>query len=389
MASNPVVDNRMSWLDVIRGVAMLMVIGVHCIDPFYISPAMRIQPEYTHWAAIYGSLLRPSVPLFVMMSGLLLLPVTSQPLGAFYKKRIYRVLFPFLIWSVLYSLFPWITGLLGLPKEIIGDFFCYTQGHESQSLGDALKDVAMIPFNFSHKANHMWYIYLIIGLYLYMPFFSGWIEKADEKTKRIYLLIWGVSLFVPYLREYVGGLLFNRDGYIFGTDTWNEFGMLYYFAGFSGYLLLGHYVKRGTDWNALKTFLICAVLFAAGYLITYTGFSTTAANPDATETEMELYFTFCSPNVLMMTLAVFLLLQKVVVTNRWAVKALANMTKCGFGIYMVHYFIVGPFFLLIGPSEIPIPLQVPLMAVCIFLCSWAFTALLYRLMPRKARYIMG
>jgi hypothetical protein len=28
-------------------------------------------------------------------------------------------------------------------------------------------------------------------------------------------------------------------------------------------------------------------------------------------------------------------------------------------------------------------------AVCIFLCSWAFTALLYKLMPHKAKYIMG
>lgn len=389
MVSTLIPDHRLTWLDVVRCVAMIMVIGVHCIDPFYISPTMRVIPEYTHWAAIYGSFLRPSVPLFVMMSGLLLLPVRQQPLGGFYKKRIYRVLFPFLIWSVLYSLFPWFTGLLGLPKEIIGDFFCYTQGHESQSLVDALKDVAMIPFNFSHKANHMWYIYLIIGLYLYMPFFSAWIERADDKTKRTYLLIWVVSLFIPYLREYVGGFLFGRDGYVFGTDTWNEFGMLYYFAGFSGYLLLGHYVKQGTNWSVPKTLLICTFLFAVGYLITYTGFSATAADPGATETEMELYFTFCSPNVLLMTLAVFLLLQKVVITNSFAVRALANMTKCGFGIYMVHYFIVGPFFLLIGPSDIPIPLQVPLMAVCIFLCSWAFTALMYRLMPKKARYIMG
>ena len=143
------------------------------------------------------------------------------------------------------------------------------------------------------------------------------------------------------------------------------------------------------DWSVWKTFLICAVMFAIGYYVTYTGFSTTAANPNATETEMELYFTFCSPNVLLMTLAIFLMLQKVVINTPVIVKALANMTQCGFGIYMVHYFVVGPFFLLIGPSEIPIPLQVPLMAVCIFLCSWAFTALLYKLMPHKAKYIMG
>jgi surface polysaccharide O-acyltransferase-like enzyme len=387
MIQNSISDNRIVWLDVIRCVAMIMVIGVHCIDPFYISPTMRAIPEYTHWAAIYGSLLRPSVPLFVMMTGLL--PVKKQPLGKFYKKRIYRVLFPFLIWSVLYSMFPWVTGVLGLPKEIIGDFFCYTQGQESQSLIDSLKDVAMIPFNFSHKENHMWYIYLLIGLYLYMPFFSAWIENADRKTKRAFLLIWIISLFIPYLKEYVANCLFERSGYVFGTDTWNEFGLFYYFAGFNGYLLLGHYVKKGNDWSLMKTFILCILMFAVGYYITYTGFSTTASNPNATETEMELFFTFCSPNVLLMTLATFLLLQKVVITNSTVIKVLANMTQCGFGIYMVHYFVVGPFFLLIGPSSLPIPLQVPLMAICIFLCSWAFTALIYKLMPRKAVWFMG
>lgn len=389
MIQNSISDNRIVWLDVIRCVAMIMVIGVHCIDPFYISPTMRAIPEYTHWAAIYGSLLRPSVPLFVMMTGLLLLPVKKQPLGKFYKKRIYRVLFPFLIWSVLYSMFPWVTGVLGLPKEIIGDFFCYTQGQESQSLIDSLKDVAMIPFNFSHKENHMWYIYLLIGLYLYMPFFSAWIENADRKTKRAFLLIWIISLFIPYLKEYVANCLFERSGYVFGTDTWNEFGLFYYFAGFNGYLLLGHYVKKGNDWSLMKTFILCILMFAVGYYITYTGFSTTASNPNATVTEMELFFTFCSPNVLLMTLATFLLLQKVVITNSTVIKVLANMTQCGFGIYMVHYFVVGPFFLLIGPSSLPIPLQVPLMAICIFLCSWAFTALIYKLMPRKAVWFMG
>ena len=389
MIQNSISDNRIVWLDVIRCVAMIMVIGVHCIDPFYISPTMRAIPEYTHWAAIYGSLLRPSVPLFVMMTGLLLLPVKKQPLGKFYKKRIYRVLFPFLIWSVLYSMFPWVTGVLGLPKEIIGDFFCYTQGQESQSLIDSLKDVALIPFNFSHKENHMWYIYLLIGLYLYMPFFSAWIENADRKTKRAFLLIWIISLFIPYLKEYVANCLFERSGYVFGTDTWNEFGLFYYFAGFNGYLLLGHYVKKGNDWSLMKTFILCILMFAVGYYITYTGFSTTASNPNATETEMELFFTFCSPNVLLMTLATFLLLQKVVITNSTVIKVLANMTQCGFGIYMVHYFVVGPFFLLIGPSSLPIPLQVPLMAICIFLCSWAFTALIYKLMPRKAVWFMG
>ena len=245
--------SRIVWLDVVRLTAMLMVIGVHCIDPFYISPTLGTLPEYKFRASVYGSLFRPSVPLFAMMTGLLLLPVSQQPLGVFYKKRIFRVLFPFLIWSVLYNLFPWFTGVVGLPKSIIGDFFCYVQGNESQSFSDSLKDIAMIPFNFSFKENHMWYIYLLIGLYLYMPFFSAWIDKADRKMKQTYLWIWVISLFLPYMGEYI-------SHYLYGTATWNEFGTLYYFAGFNGYLLLGHYVKQGNSWSVGKTLLLSALI---------------------------------------------------------------------------------------------------------------------------------
>ena len=77
MSTENNVRHRIVWLDVIRLVAMLMVIGVHCIDPFYISPVMRGNAEYTYWAAVYGSMFRPSVPLFVMMTGLLLRPYTG------------------------------------------------------------------------------------------------------------------------------------------------------------------------------------------------------------------------------------------------------------------------------------------------------------------------
>ncbi len=215
-------NNRLPWLDVIRMLAMIMVIGVHCIDPFYISPTLGQIPEYRHWAAVYGSLLRPSVPLFVMMTGLLLLPVREMKPGAFYRKRIFSVL-----------------------------------------------------------------------------------------------------------------------------------------------------------------------LFAAGYAVTYTGFSAAAADPASTEPEMELFFTFCSPNVAMMTAAVFILMQKIRISNGKICSILANLTKCGFGIYMVHYFLVGPAFILIGKAGLPIPLQVPVMAAAIFLVSWGFTWLMYRIFGEKARYVMG
>ena len=168
-----------------------------------------------------------------------------------------------------------------------------------------------------------------------------------------------------------------------------EFGLFYYFAGFNGYLLLGHYVKKGNDWSLMKTFILCILMFAVGYYITYTGFSTTASNPNATETEMELFFTFCSPNVLLMTLATFLLLQKVVITNSTVIKVLANMTQCGFGIYMIHYFFTGPSVLLVRALGVPLGIQIPVASVFAFGASWLIVWTVYRVLGKKAKWIMG
>ena len=227
----------------------------------------------------------------------------------------------------------------------------------------------------------MWYIYLLIGLYLYLPVFSAWVEKASDKAKLWFLGAWAVTLLLPYYNQFVAQ-------YLWGTCSWNAFGMLYYFAGFNGYLLLGHYL-RNLDWSLGKILAIGLPMFVIGYAVTFFGFRYITALPEFSDEMLELFFTYCSLNVVMMTIPVFMLCKKVNFRSEGIRKALANLTLCGFGIYMVHYFVVGPFFLLIGPSSLPIPLQVPLMAICIFLCSWAFTALIYKLMPRKAVWFMG
>lgn len=120
---NPTQKTHIVWLDVVRLVAMFTVVCCHSADPFNFYPG---EPpaniaEIKWWGAVYGSLLRPCVPLFVMITGALLLPVKGE-VAPFYRKRIGRVFWPFLIWSVIYNLFPWITGLLGVAPEVILDF---------------------------------------------------------------------------------------------------------------------------------------------------------------------------------------------------------------------------------------------------------------------------
>ncbi len=374
-------NQHIVWLDVVRFIAMFTVVCCHCTDPFNFYPGTAPNiGEIKLWGAIYGSVLRPCVPLFVMITGALLLPVRSDA-STFYKKRIPRVFYPFLIWSVLYNLFPWITGLLGLNPQIILDFFPYA-GEEvmQQSFSVSLEYILMIPFNFSILAVHMWYIYLLIGLYLYLPVFSAWVEKASERAKLMFLLAWGVTLLLPYYYQFV-------SNYLWGTCSWNSFGMLYAFAGFNGYLLLGHYLKN-LEWSLKKTLAIGIPMFAVGYAVTFLGFRHITALPEYTDEMLELFFTYCSLNVVMMTIPVFMLAKKVKVNSERMKKALANLAVCGFGIYMIHYFFTGPSVVLMRAINMPIGLQIPVAAILAFAVSWGLVWLIYRA-GKVAKYIVG
>ena len=373
---------RIVWLDVVRWVAMFAVVCCHCTDPFnfYSGTSPEIK-DIKFWGAVYGAVLRPCVPLFVMITGALLLPVKGNA-SVFYRKRIPRVLFPFLIWSVLYNLFPWITKVLGLDDQVVLDCFPYSDEKVmSRSLAVSAGYIGEIPFNFSQLATHMWYIYLLIGLYLYLPIFSAWVSQATERAKRWFLIAWGVTSLLPYVHEFLAP-------YVWGECSWNAFGMLYYFAGFNGYLLLGHYLRHH-DWSRTQAWLWGLPMFLAGYAATFFGFRYMTARPEVTPEEYELFFTYCSANVACMTIPLFMWCKRVHVRSERLKRALANLTLCGFGIYMVHYFFIGPGVLLMRALQVPICLQIPLAAVVAFGISWTFVSLLYKVLGKRAKWLLG
>ena len=376
--------NRVVGLDVVRFVALFTVVCCHSSDPFnFVFGDMSADiADIQFWGATYGSLMRPCVPLFVMITGALLLPVKTDNTYAFYKKRISRVFWPFLIWSILYALFPWFTGILGFSPESILIFFPFS-GEEAaqQSLALSLQSVANIPMNFSNIGVHMWYIYLLIGLYLYLPIFSAWVEKASEKAKLGFLLAWAITLLVPYYQQFV-------SPYLWGSCSWNNFYMLYYFAGFNGYLLLGHYLRHHQcSWGKILGFGI--PMFLIGFAVTYFGFTSVRALPEYSDALLELFFTYCSLNVAIMTIPIFMACMKVTVTSPKIQDLLTDLTMCGFGIYMVHYLLTGPSVYLMRSLGVALPLQLPLAAVVAFAISWSIVAIIHRVLGKKAIYLVG
>lgn len=370
-------NKRIIWLDFVKFIAISMMIAVHCTDN--VTPTERSEAWYNLWGSFYGSFMRPAIPLFVMVTGALLLPV-KENISTFYTKRLTRLVIPFIVWSVLYNLFSWITGLLGLSPTIINDFFAWAE--PDQSFSGALHNILMIPFNFSMLAVQMWYVYLLIGLYLYMPFFSAWVKQASVKEQKIFLTLWFISLFIPYLREYL-----TKD--LWGTCSWNEFGLLYYFAGFNGYLLLGYYIKNNDinfSWGKLAVIGIPS--FIIGYCITFLGFKSITAIPGQPAELVELFFTYCSPNVLLMTLPIFLVIKKnhfkSVTIRRFAI----NISTCTLGIWMSHYLFLGPCYMLVEFLPLHTMLKMIVCTILLLSITWGFVYVI-RKSGKIGKWIMG
>lgn len=374
---NTTTKERSVYIDILKAIAIFMMIAVHCTDN--VTPAERSEPWYNTWGSFYGSFLRPSIPLFVMVTGILLLPVKME-ITAFYKKRLTRLVFPFIIWSIIYNLFPWITGVLGLDASIINEFFAWVV--PSQELGDALKNVAMVPLTFSYFAVQMWYIYLLIGIYLYLPFFSAWVKSSTKKEQHIFLGLWFLSLFIPYLRQFATAELW-------GVCSWNEFGMLYCFAGFNGYLLLGYYLNNNPiTWKWSKMALVFVPMFVVGYCVTFFGFKTITATPGQSVEMVELFYTYCSPNVLFLTLPIFVTVQRIKVNSEKVKNTLKSLSVCTFGIWMSHYLFLGPCYMLIESTPMHTMLKMVVCSILLLLVTWAFVALVLK-SKKFGKWIMG
>ena len=206
---------------------------------------------------------------------------------------------------------------------------------------------------------------------------------CSSDLKKVFLGIWAITLFLPYAYSFF-------SNYLFGTCAWNSFGTFYYFAGFNGYLLLGYYLSKDVKaWSWLKTLITAIPLFIIGYAATYIGFKSATSNPACSDEELELFFLYCSPNVVLMTIAVFLIVRQIKFSSPILVSAFASIAKCGLGIYVIHYFIVGLGYAIANAIAIPISIRIPITALIVFVICWAIVALSFKMIPKASKWIFG
>ena len=137
----------------------------------------------------------------LVCNDLRILSFSGQRYQRLFKNRFSRVAIPFILWCVLYAIYQYYMG--------------------TTDLHGAFVNILKIPVNYGVEIGHLWFVYMLLGLYLFAPILSPWIQTASRKGMEFYLILWGVAFSLPYIH-----LLFPE---IWGEAFWNHTLMLYYF----------------------------------------------------------------------------------------------------------------------------------------------------------------
>lgn len=357
------------WVDLLRIIACFLVVLSHCCDPFVGQFDNDRHAFLT--GAFTGSLVRACVPLFVMMSGVLLFRKRME-MGEFYRKRIGRIVPPLVFWSlllpVLYFVYLNYIADTVSPSIVPGDF----------TPGATLRKFYTFLFNFTYDTTPLWYIYMLVGLYFIIPVLHSWLEQATPIDIRLFLGMWGISLFLPYVKM-AAPLLGYAGNYgnmgLLGVCDWNAYGTFYYVSGFIGYLVLAYYLVRyPLDWSWKRMLCITLPMFAVGYAVTAGGFILTQKYFPGSYANLEVIWYFTGINVFMMTFPVFVIVQKLNVPASVFLSRLASAT---FGIYLCHFIFVQAGYDLLGTlSGLPVIVRILGMACLAFVVSYGVVRLL-------------
>lgn len=217
-------------------------------------------------------------------------------------------MYPFIFWSQIYLLYQ-----LALNIK---------HGEYPNALTLFLLEIKQIT---TGTSVHLWYVYMLLGLYLTIPIIKPWIQSASNKEIGYFLVIWGLTLAINF---------------IWPSGRFDL--QLLYFSGYIGYLVLGYYLThRFTASNLILRF--SAFFFLIGFLVTF--FGTFYINKHSLLTEYDFY-DFLSINVALCAGTFFLLFKDGYVSVKSSILStiVKKVNPASFGIYLNHVLLLALLF---------------------------------------------
>lgn len=292
---------RLLHLDILRAIAILEVVMLHTAAPILYRYA-EIKHGFWGIGNFVDSSVRSCVPLFVMLSGALVLnPDKDESIGVFLTKRFKKILVPLLIWSIIYYLWDG----YNTPRHL------------------SIKDF-LLKFATDGIFYHFWFMYMLAGLYIAAPIFKIFLKSARKNELEYLLSIWVVFT-----------VLTTSLKYLFGFETALRVEPV---AGYIGYFLLGYYLEKYQP-RAEFSFLI--LLLFLSMLVTFYG---TYVYTRRMGSFNDIFYTYISFNVAVMAVTKFLIIKKIkwrtVFRDLKIFRVVMALSSASFGIYLIHALVL-------------------------------------------------
>lgn len=293
-------NNNIAWIDNLRVLATISVVFLHVSCPL----VYNFGSNSNWWCGnIYDSIMRFCVPIFVMITGALLLP-KEYDLIHYLKSKVSRIIFPFLFWSFVYLLFNLFVKMIKGENLVQMDTFKF------------------VLHNIKNGSSfHLWYIYMIIGIYLLIPIISKHIKICTENEILYFLIIWVITIIlsIPFIEKYAPNFNLN------------------YFSGYLGYLILGYYLSIKKFDNLKRTNFISVFMFIIGTLITIFGtYFLSLRNGFYSD----FFYKYLTINVLFSAIGVFVFVKNLEIKNTRIIKIRNFISKYSYGIFLVHMIVL-------------------------------------------------
>ena len=332
-------NHRQTSYDVIRFVAILVVFSIHCMAGL---DAQRDSDTNIFISNLLHAFQGIGVPLFVLLSGALLLG-KQESLLVFLKKRMVRVLIPFLSWSVI---------LFGIYYFV--DPTCYgTNLQLTPPYALIAKFFSVLFFNGIHGVY--WYVYMILGLYLIAPILQKFLQNADESLV-LYACVLITVVFVinTLLPDF---LVTNR------MESNNTVCL--------GYFLSGYYVKK----YLLQKSWSKPVLNASAILLLLLSF-------------INQYYPIVNQGIVtyFMSIAFFGALMRCEINNRLFTKYITFVSRTSYGMYLSHVLLISVFIRLGIEEHMPIAFAPFVMVIMILVIE---TVMMYVIEKCKLSKYLG
>ncbi|MGR5134472.1 acyltransferase [Vibrio alfacsensis] len=290
---------RVLFFDLLRCVAAIAVIAIHVLAP-YRTELGGIPLDQWLTAVGVNSVSRWAVPVFILITGALMLSDT-RPFDAKYyvKRRLGKVLVPFLVWSM---------------------FYAYLSGWTAQGFDFAT--VKEVVSNSLHHATyyHLGFFYYFIPLYFVIPLFQWMVRHMDDDALYAYLALW---LFTSTL------FLFKIDG------PWSNQMWLY-----MGYLPLGYVLFKKIPLNRSATTLFTGLGLVA-LAVTFT--MVVMNSLDAGKYTVGRWLSYKTLNVVLAASMIFMLCRYVGEGLPPKIqKVVSFISQYSLGIYLLHPIFLWP-----------------------------------------------